>query len=67
MAAAALAVQQRRLNIKKIEQPDAVRQYAARIDLQMILEKYVKIRGAPAEKQNLGGPIDFQIIREPLP
>ena len=67
MAAASFASQKSRVNIKKIEKTQAIRQNIPGLYSQMCFEIGVEIRRAAAEKKNFAARVRANIVRKPLP
>ena len=62
MAAAAFLRQERGMNVKEIEQPQAVKQNVPGVHSEVVAEEDIEIGGTAAEKQHLAVRIDLDIL-----
>jgi len=68
MSATSLIMKQGRFNIKEIQKTKTILYIITGFNAEMVSEKYVKVRGATAEKKDLFTPgINIDIFGQPIP
>jgi hypothetical protein len=67
VSAAALIIQQSRVHVKEVEQPDTVKENLLGTHIKVLAEKDIKIRCASAIEQNRRSLVYPQILRQVPP